>query len=130
MAGPTVSGKKRLFVALGGIAFIFILLIIRLFWIQIIDGKRLSEMAQEQQTQDTSLSAARGTITDTNGVVLAQSGTAYKVLLNPYQLSRKQEDLPRIVRELSDILDLDSEYVMKQATSFMERTETIKDFRW
>lgn len=43
MAGPTVSGKKRLFVALGGIAFIFILLIIRLFWIQIIDGKRLSE---------------------------------------------------------------------------------------
>ena len=116
MAGPTVSGKKRLFVALGGIAFIFILLIIRLFWIQIIDGKRLSEMAQEQQTQDTSLSAARGTITDTNGVVLAQSGTAYKVLLNPYQLSRKQEDLPRIVRELSDILDLDSEYVMKQAT--------------
>ena len=44
MAGPTVSGKKRLFVALGGIAFIFILLIIRLFWIQIIDGKRLSEM--------------------------------------------------------------------------------------
>ena len=48
MAGPTVSGKKRLFVALGGIAFIFILLIIRLFWIQIIDGKRLSEMAQEQ----------------------------------------------------------------------------------
>ena len=115
MAGPTVSGKKRLFVALGGIAFIFILLIIRLFWIQIIDGKRLSEMAQEQQTQDTSLSAARGTITDTNGVVLAQSGTAYKVLLNPYQLSRKQEDLPRIVRELSDILNLDSEYVMKQA---------------
>ena len=74
MAGPTVSGKKRLFVALGGIAFIFILLIIRLFWIQIIDGKRLSEMAQEQQTQDTSLSAARGTITDTNGVVLAQIG--------------------------------------------------------
>ena len=73
MAGPTVSGKKRLFVALDGIAFIFILLIIRLFWIQIIDGKRLSEMAQEQQTQDTSLSAARGTITDTNGVVLAQS---------------------------------------------------------
>ena len=53
MAGPTVSGKKRLFVALGGIAFIFILLIIRLFWIQIIDGKRLSEMAQEQQTQMT-----------------------------------------------------------------------------
>ena len=36
-----------------GIAFIFILLIIRLFWIQIIDGKRLSEMAQEQQTQMT-----------------------------------------------------------------------------
>ncbi len=115
MAGPAVSGKKRMFITLIGIASVFTLLIGRLFWIQIIDGKRLSEMAKEQQTQDTSLSASRGTITDANGVVLAQSGTAYKVLLNPYQLSRKQEDIPRIVRELSEILEMDSDYVMQLA---------------
>ncbi len=115
MAGPAVSGKKRMFITLIGIAGVFTLLIGRLFWIQIIDGKRLSEMAKEQQTQDTSLSASRGTITDANGVVLAQSGTAYKVLLNPYQLSRKQEDIPRIVRELSEILEMDSDYVMQLA---------------
>lgn len=115
MAGPAVSGKKRMFITLIGIASVFTLLIGRLFWIQIIDGKRLSEMAKEQQTQDTSLSASRGTITDANGVVLAQSGTAYKVLLNPYQLSRKQEDIPRIVRELSEILEMDSDYVTQLA---------------
>ncbi len=115
MAGPAVSGKKRMFITLIGIAGVFTLLIGRLFWIQIIDGKRLSEMAKEQQTQDTLLSASRGTITDANGVVLAQSGTAYKVLLNPYQLSRKQEDIPRIVRELSEILEMDSDYVMQLA---------------
>ncbi len=115
MAGPAVSGKKRMFITLIGIAGVFTLLIGRLFWIQIIDGKRLSEMAKEQQTQDTLLSASRGTITDANGVVLAQSGTAYKVLLNPYQLSRKQEDIARIVRELSEILEMDSDYVMQLA---------------
>ena len=86
MGGPAVSGKKRLFITLCGIGLIFILLIGRLFWIQIIQGEELSRKALDQQTQDTSLSAARGSITDSNGVVLAQSGTAYKVLLNPYRL--------------------------------------------
>lgn len=116
MGGPAVSGKKRLFITLCGIGLIFILLIGRLFWIQIIQGDELSQKALDQQTQDTSLSATRGSITDSNGVVLAQSGTAYKVLINPYKLNldSNKDNLLRVVTELASILDMDQEYVMTQ----------------
>ena len=116
MGGPAVSSKKRLFITLCGIGLIFILLIGRLFWIQIIQGEELSQMALDQQTQDTSLSAARGSITDSNGVVLAQSGTAYKVLINPYRLNQEsnKDNLLRVVTELSSILGMEQDYVMAQ----------------
>jgi len=48
MGGPAVSSKKRLFITLCGIGLIFILLIGRLFWIQIIQGEELSQMALDQ----------------------------------------------------------------------------------
>lgn len=117
MNGPAVSGKKRLVWTLGGIAFIFFLLTVRLFWIQIIQGEELSQQALDQQTQDTSLSATRGSILDINGVMLAQSGTAYKVLLNPHRLNQheNQDDLGRIVSELAGILGMEESYVMEQA---------------
>ena len=116
MGGPAVSGKKRLFITLCGIGLIFILLIGRLFWIQIIQGEELSQKALDQQTQDTSLSAARGSIMDSNGVVLAQSGTAYKVLINPYRLNQEsnKDNLLRVVTELASILGMEQDYVMEQ----------------
>lgn len=94
----------------------FAMLISRLFWIMIIQGPELSEKALLQQTQDTSLTAARGCITDAGGVVLAQSGTAYKVLLNPYQmsLSKSMEERKRVALELSEILKMDYDYVLSQ----------------
>ena len=77
MGAPGVSYKKRLLAALGVIATIFVVLIGRLFYIQVVQSDELQERALSQWTRDTSLSAARGSILDTTGVVLAQSGTAY-----------------------------------------------------
>ena len=101
---------------LAGVAVVFLLLIVRLFWIMIVQGPELSEKALLQQTQDTSLTASRGSITDSSGVVLAQSGTAYKVLLNPYQMSlaKYKDDRQRIALELSEILQMDYDYVLSQ----------------
>lgn len=116
MGNTGVSGKKRLAITLFGVAVMFAMLISRLFWIMIIQGPELSEKALLQQTQDTSLTAARGCITDAGGVVLAQSGTAYKVLLNPYQmsLSKSMEERKRVALELSEILKMDYDYVLSQ----------------
>ena len=83
MKAPGVSGKRRLFYMLAIIAAIFVALMVRLFYIQVIQGAELQEKALSQWTRDTALSAERGRILDSDGAVLAQSGTAYKILVWP-----------------------------------------------
>ena len=116
MGNAGVSGKKRLAITLVGVAVIFFLLILRLAWFMLVRGPELRELASNQQTQDTSLTASRGAISDASGVVLAQSGTAYKVLLNPYLMSQEEyaDDRQRIALELSEILEMDYDYVLQQ----------------
>lgn len=107
-----VSQKKRILYSLLGIGAIFLLLIIRLFWLQIIEGEELQEKALKQWTRDTALTAARGKIMDANGIVLAQSGTAYKVLLWPQSVPAAERE--RVAKELAKLLDLDEADVLEK----------------
>ena len=95
-----------------------------MFWIQIVQGNELSEKALSQQTQDTSLSATRGSILDTTGTVLAQSGTAYKVLLNPSIITQSERN--RIASELSEILGLDYDYVLTKVSDVTKQEIVLK----
>ncbi len=129
MGGTGVAAKKRLAITLAGVAMVFLLLIVRLFWIMIIQGAELSEKALLQQTQDTSLTASRGSITDAGGVVLAQSGTAYKVMLNPSQLcsAKYKDDNDRVALELSEILQMDYDYVYGQVQKRNSKGEYYRE---
>lgn len=55
----------------------------RLFWIQVVDGPRLSAEASERQSISQTLYGTRGTITDRNGVVLAESVERYDITASP-----------------------------------------------
>ena len=129
MGGTGVAAKKRLAITLAGVAVAFLLLIVRLFWIMIVQGPELSEKALLQQTQDTSLTAYRGSITDAGGVVLAQSGTAYKVMLNPSQLcsAKYKDDNDRVALELSEILQMDYDYVYSQVQKQNSKGEYYRE---
>ena len=56
-----ISAKKLRVLAGFGIV-IFLLLILRLFWIQFVNGASLKEKASRQQTSSTIISPKRGTI--------------------------------------------------------------------
>ena len=56
---------------------------VNLFRLQILEGEELETRAVNQQTQDTSLSAKRGTIYDCNMKVLATSADVWQVVLDP-----------------------------------------------
>ena len=58
-------------------------------FIQIIDGKRLSKLAFEQQTLDRNINPKRGTIYDRNGNILAQSSTVETVTVNPVNIPKE-----------------------------------------
>ncbi len=114
MGAPAVSNKKRLLATLVVMAVVFVILLGRIFYIQVIWSEELQKKALSQWTRDTSLTAERGVILDANGTVLAQSGTAYKVLVWPKQV--KDGEKERVARELATLLELDYASVLAKVS--------------
>lgn len=80
---PNKLTSKKLKISMV-IAFVLIvLLVFRLFWIQIVQGAELKEMAYNQQTINRIISPARGTIYDSTGKALAISSRVDTVTINP-----------------------------------------------
>ena len=63
--------------------FLLFILIVRLFWIEIIQGSEYKEDAYKQQTINRIISPKRGTIYDSTGKALAVSSTVDTVTINP-----------------------------------------------
>lgn len=68
----------------------FTVLTVRLGWIQVINAQKYSDLAINQQTRDTPITAVRGTIYDRNMKELAINAPTYTVWVWPAQV-RKQE---------------------------------------
>ena len=69
-----------LLIAIAGVVAMFIG---RLFWIQVVDGPRLSAEARDRQSLAQTLYGTRGEIVDANGVVLAESVERYDITVSP-----------------------------------------------
>jgi len=79
----TRTVSKRILGMMFVAIFILVILIFRLFYIEVIDGPRLKEMAYKQQTINQIISPARGTIYDSTGKALAISSRVDTVTINP-----------------------------------------------
>ena len=78
-----ISTKKRMRTSLFIVFLIIMILIGRLGYIQLIDGKKLSKLAFEQQTLDRTINPKRGTIYDSSGkVALATSSSVETITVN------------------------------------------------
>ena len=124
MSAPDTANKRRLFTLLIIIGILFFLLLARLFYVQIVWGPELQEKALLQWTMDTSLSAERGRIMDRDGQVLAQSGTAYMVEINPKQI--KSDELVRVATELSNTLGMNYDYVLGKISDTTKQQIILK----
>ena len=82
---------------------IFLIILIRLAYIQIINSEWLRVKATDQWTRDLPLNAKRGNIYDTNGVALAVSSTTYDVYVRPSMVENRE----LVALTLSEILGLD-----------------------
>ena len=107
------SLKKRILAILLVISFIFCALIVRLFVIQVINGKSLQLRATDQWTRDLSIVAPRGTIYDTTGSTLAVSYTTYNV----YVRAREVTSPSKVASVLSQELDLDFSLVYQKISN-------------
>lgn len=85
----------------------------RLTQLTVVQGAELQQDAVEQQLADTTINARRGSIYDTNGKVLAQSATVWKVVLSPINFKNDKERTI-VSKGLSEILGLDQESIYEK----------------
>lgn len=107
-----ISRKRRMIVMLWVASSILLLLIIRVAWIQFINGGELQSLAYEQQTLDRKINPKRGTIYDSNMTQLAVSSTVYTVTVNPTNID--SEDKEKVAQKMSELFDLNYETVLKK----------------
>lgn len=106
--------------------------ITRLAFLQLVQGEELQRKAIEQQLRDTPISAKRGTIYDTNGKVLAQSASVWRVVMAPAEFSSDEkgdEQRAFVAKRLSEILGLDEKDLLedtKQNTYFVSVKRKIE----
>ena len=124
MAQAAPKLKKKLVVLLIVFGLLFLVLALRLAQVQLIMGPDLQKKATSQWTRRTQLTAQRGKITDRNGLVLAQSGTSYRVLVNPQVIA--EDERVRVALEVSEILDLDYDYVFERVSNTERQQAQLK----
>jgi len=100
---------------------IFLLLIARLYYLQIYQGQRFKELSEGNRTSLRSISAPRGRIYDRNGKVLVSNKLAYTLSIVPDDV----KDLDGILEKLNQIIDLD----IKLARDKIEKAKRGKTVR-
>lgn len=129
--------NKSLFFTLLIVFLVFIFLLLRLSFLQFVQGAELKEAANRQQTTNRIISAKRGNIYDSTGKLLAASAQVDTVSINPSRIknnlkledkSKKEQEeqklQEKVAKALSDIFELDYNEVLEKVTSDAS-TETI-----
>lgn len=80
--------KMRTLLIGGFITLFFLVLVTRIFFIQVVNGDKWQERAAGLIEREQTIKAARGTITDRNGNVLATDSPAYTVSVNPLLINQ------------------------------------------
>ena len=104
--------KKRLRIMFFIMLLIFILLIIKVGWIQFIKGNEYKAMAIKQQHLDREISAKRGIIYDRNGEILAMSASTEMITINPNNIEESKKE--QVAKKMSEILEIDYEKTLKK----------------
>lgn len=103
---------------------ILVLLIVRIGFIQFVDGAYLREKAYSQQTINQIISPKRGNIYDSTGQVLATSVAVDTITINPTKIVDKDDDdektaalKEKVAKGLSEIFELDYNETLEKVNS-------------
>ncbi|RPF46786.1 stage V sporulation protein D (sporulation-specific penicillin-binding protein) [Thermodesulfitimonas autotrophica] len=125
--------RKRLASLFVLAAFLFFLLVCRLFWLQLVRGAELERGAWENRVREITVEAKRGDICDRNGKVLVTSVSCDSVAAMPAQVA----DAAGTAAKLAPLLKMDQETLYrlltrKQAFVWLKRKvdfETARQIR-
>ena len=87
----------------------FVVIVIRVFFIEVVDYNKLRDYASSLWSRELPVEADRGLITDRNGKILADNLTTTSLVLIPNQIKDKET----ATRQLADILNISYEDMKK-----------------
>ncbi|OFW53247.1 MAG: penicillin-binding protein 2 [Actinobacteria bacterium RBG_13_35_12] len=113
--------KIRFKIVLYLLLVVFIVLVLRLYFLQVMSGELYAELASESIAREKTVSAPRGNIYDRNGKLLVKSVPVKAVVVEPYTVSKNED----VIKALSGCLDMSyeeiKEKVEKSNVSYMDR---------
>ena len=116
------GARTRLIITVLGVGFA--ILIVRLFYLQVVQADMWKEKASSQQMYSTSITANRGNIYDRNMKTLAKSVTIWTVFISPAEMEEDQREL--VASGLSEILGVDYDTIYEKSLKTWRYNETIK----
>jgi penicillin-binding protein 2 len=95
--------RSRVVIVTGAILAAFLLLTLRLFYLQVIRYDELNAQAENNRTAIVPIVPNRGVIMDRNGIVLATNYSAYTLEITA---SKVIEPLDQVIEKLSAVIDI------------------------
>ena len=106
------SIHKRIKITLVVLVFLFLLIILKVFYIQVINYDKLNVLAENLWSRNLPIKADRGLIYDTNGEVIADNVTTTSLVVIPNQIKNKET----ATTELSKVLNVSYDVMYKHIT--------------
>ncbi|MBQ3142470.1 MAG: stage V sporulation protein D [Bacilli bacterium] len=103
---------KRIRIVLLVVSFLFLLIVLRVFYLQVIEYKELKNLAENLWSRNLPVGADRGLILDRNGKIIASNETTAGLVLIPNQIVNKEE----VTKMLSEILEVSYEEMHKHVS--------------
>ena len=96
---------KRINIVFIIIVFMFVLIIGKVFYIQVIDYKKLNTLANNLWSRNLPIEADRGLITTIDGEIIADNLTTVSLVFIPNQIDKTKKE--EISKQISEILNCD-----------------------
>ena len=108
----TIIVKKRMIIVFLFGLFIFLIMGIRLGYVQFFEGEKLVRLATDSWSRDIQFEAERGNILDRDGEILVKNVSAPSLVVVPRQIKEPK----KTAQLLADILDMSEEKAYENVT--------------
>ena len=94
--------RSRFVIATGVILFLFGTLLIRVWYLQIFQGRKFKQFSEQNRITIKNIPAMRGRIFDRNGIAIAESRASFDLMLEP---GGKREARVEVIGKVADLLN-------------------------
>ncbi|MDA3898163.1 MAG: penicillin-binding protein 2 [Desulfobacteraceae bacterium] len=112
--------NQRIVVIGGFLTFLYLVVGVKLFYLQVIVNRELAALASDQYQTSMKSLGKRGIIFDANYRELALSTSAFEIGVHPEEVKREKEKQAvgkrKLAKEVAEVLKLDENFVHKQFT--------------